>query len=113
MSTDQPNFFDEAERLEKTTKLKDLLEAFKQHFKFEVFRPRLEAVFNKDRKSAKGRKALPELIGPENKNETLFAGGACKSAKTDEKLTELGTTTYVHEIGRRNRLLNDLQKKLN
>ena len=113
MSTYQPSFFDEAESLENQTKLKDLLGAYKQHLGFEIFRPQLELVFNKHRKTATGRKELPELIGPENKNETLFAGRAYKSAKTDEKLTELGITTYVHKIDRRNRPLNDLQKEHN
>ncbi len=40
--------------------------------------------------------ALPELIGPDNKNENLFADSAYKSAKTDAKLAELGITNYVH-----------------
>ena len=57
MSTYQPSFFDEAERLAKLTKLTDPLEAFKQNIEFEIFRPQLEAVFNKDRRSAAGRKA--------------------------------------------------------
>ena len=62
MSTYQPSFFDEAERLAKLTKLKDPLEALKQHIEFEIFRPQLEAVFNKDRKSAAGRKAYDVVL---------------------------------------------------
>ena len=57
--------------------------------------------------------ALPELIGPENKPENLFADSAYKSAQIDEKLAELGITNYVHEKGARNRPLNLLQKELN
>jgi IS5 family transposase len=53
------------------------------------------------------------LIGPDNKNQNLFADSAYKSAKTDGKLAELGITNYVHEKGRRNRPLNDLKKELN
>ncbi|SRR6266567_1104247 len=62
MSTFQPSFFDEAERLAKLTKLKDPLEALKQHIDFEVFRPQLEAVFGKERKSAAGRKAYDVVL---------------------------------------------------
>ena len=285
MNIYQPSFFDEAERLAKLTKLKDPLEALKQHIDFEIFRPQLTAVFSKERKSAAGRKAydvvmmfkvlilqrlynlsdeqaefqindrqsfqrflglhlgsavpdfstvwlfrealtsaevikplfetygailekqgvvtkagtivdasfvevprqrntreenetikqgqtpsgwenqphklsqkdldarwtkknhetfygyknhiradadsaiitdytvtnaavhdsqaLPELIGPQNKDENLFADSAYKSVKTDEKLAELGITNYVHEKGARNRPLNDLQKEFN
>ena len=46
MNIYQPSFFDEADRLAKLSKLKDPLEALKQHVDFEVFRPQLEAVFN-------------------------------------------------------------------
>ena len=285
MSVYQPGFFDEADRLAKLTKLKDPLEALKQHIDFEVFRPQLEVVFNKDKKSAAGRKAydvvlmfkililqrlynlsdeqaefqindrqsfqrflglhlgspvpdfstvwlfrealtvadvikplfdtygailekqgvvtkagtivdasfvevprqrntreenemikqgqtppgwenqphklkqkdldarwtkknhetfygyknhiradadsalitdytvtdaavhdsqaLPELIGPHNKDENLFADSAYKSAKTDEALAELGITNYIHEKGVRNRPLSNLQKEFN
>lgn len=285
MTIYQPGFFDEAERLAKLTKLKDPLEALKQHIDFEIFRPQLAAVFDRDRKSAAGRKAydvvlmfkililqrlynlsdeqaefqindrqsfqrflglqlgsavpdfttvwcfrealtlagvtkplfdtygailekqgvvtkagtiidasfvevprqrntreenemikqgqlppewetqphklsqkdldarwtkknhetfygyknhiradadsaiitdytvtdaavhdsqaLPELIGPENKNEQLFADSAYKSAQTDAQLAHLGITNNVHEKGARNRPLNQLQKELN
>jgi len=58
MNSYQPSFFDEADRLAKLTKLKDPLEALKQHIDFEIFRAQLESVFNKGRKSAGGREAL-------------------------------------------------------
>jgi IS5 family transposase len=285
MNIYQPSFFDEADRLAKLTKLKDPLEALKQHIDFEIFRPQLEAVFNKEKKSAAGRKPydvvlmfkililqrlynlsdeqaefqindrhsfqrflglhlgsavpdfstvwlfrealtvaevikplfdtygailekqgiitkagtivdasfvevprqrntreenqlikqgqtppawenqphklsqkdldarwtkknaetvygyknhiradadsaiitdyqvtdaavhdsqpLPDLIGPQNKDENLFADSAYKSAKTDAQLAELGIKNYIHEKGVRNRPLNNLQKELN
>lgn len=62
MSIYQPSFFDEADRLAKLTKLKDPLEALKLHIDFEIFRPQLEAVFSKDRKSAAGRKAYDVVL---------------------------------------------------
>ena len=57
MNTYQPGFFDEADRLAKLTRLKDPLVELKRHIDFELFRPRLAAVFEKERKSAAGRKA--------------------------------------------------------
>lgn len=57
--------------------------------------------------------ALPELIGPENKGEKLFADSAYKSAQTDATLTALGIANYVHEKGARNRPLNQLQQEFN
>lgn len=62
MNTYQPSFFDEADRLAKLTKLKDPLEALKLHIDFEVFRPQLEAVFNKEKKSAAGRKPYDVVL---------------------------------------------------
>jgi len=50
MNIYQPSFFDEAERLAKLTRLKDPLEALKQHIEFEIFRPQLAAVFNQARR---------------------------------------------------------------
>jgi len=58
----QPSFFDEADRRAKLTKLKDPLESLKQHIDFEIFRPQLEAVFKKDRKSAAGRRAYDVVL---------------------------------------------------
>ena len=62
MNIYQPSFFDEADRLAKLTTLKDPLEALKQHIDFEVFRPQLEAVFIKERKSAAGRKSYDAVL---------------------------------------------------
>jgi IS5 family transposase len=56
---------------------------------------------------------LPDLVGPQNKDENLFADSAYKSAKTDAQLAELGIKNYIHEKGVRNRPLNNLQKELN
>ncbi len=56
---------------------------------------------------------LPALIGPQNKNENLFADSAYKSAKTDAQLAELGLTNYIHEKGARNRSLNTLHQEFN
>ena len=57
MNIYQPSFFDEADRLEKLTRLKDPLVMLKRHIDFEIFRPQLSAVFEKERKSPAGRKA--------------------------------------------------------
>jgi transposase, IS5 family len=62
MNIYQPSFFDEADRLAKLSKLQDPLEALKLHIDFEIFRPQLEAVFSKDRKSAAGRKAYDVVL---------------------------------------------------
>ncbi len=62
MNSYQPSFFDEAERLAKLTRLKDPLEALKRHIDFEIFRPQLAVVFDKDRKSAAGRKAYDVVL---------------------------------------------------
>ena len=39
MTTYQPSFFDEAEKLEKLSKLGDPLVALKEYINFEMFRP--------------------------------------------------------------------------
>lgn len=62
MNIYQPSFFDEAERMAKLTKLHDPLVVLRQHIDFEIFRPQLEAVFNKDKKSAAGRKAYDVVL---------------------------------------------------
>jgi IS5 family transposase len=62
MNTYQPSFFDEADRLAKLSKLKDPLEALKQHIDFEIFRAQLESVFAKERKSAAGRKPYDVVL---------------------------------------------------
>jgi len=56
---------------------------------------------------------LPELIGPQNKGENLFADSAYKSAETDEKLAEWQIKNWIHEKGARNRPLNELQIGMN
>ena len=58
MDSYQPSFFDEAERLETLTKLKDPLVDLKRLVDFEIFRKELAAVFIKERSSAAGRKAF-------------------------------------------------------
>lgn len=56
---------------------------------------------------------LPDLIGPQNKGENLFADSAYKSAETDKKLAEWGVINWIHEKGARNRPLNELQIAMN
>ena len=51
MNTYQPGFFDEAERLDKLSKLGDPLVDLKKHMDFEQFRPMLEDTFSKEKKS--------------------------------------------------------------
>lgn len=58
-------------------------------------------------------KLLPELIGPAQTGENLFADSAYASAATDRTLATLGINNYVHEKGARNRPLNETQKGLN
>jgi len=53
----QSSFFDESARLAILTKLSDSLVDLKRLIDFEIFRPQLDAVFAKPRKSASGRKA--------------------------------------------------------
>ena len=55
MTTYQPSFFDEAEKLEKLSKLGDPLVALKQYINFEMFRPLLEQATARDRKGEAGR----------------------------------------------------------
>lgn len=62
MSIYQPSFFDEAERLAALSQLNDPLVALKQHIDFELFRPRLTAVFEKPKTSAAGRKAYDVVL---------------------------------------------------
>ena len=56
---------------------------------------------------------LPELIGPQNKDENLFADSAYKSAQTDGWLEELEIANYIHEKGVRGRPLSELRQGLN
>ena len=57
MTTYQPSFFDEAEKLEKLSKLGDPLVALKKYLDFEMFRPLLEQASARERKSGAGRPA--------------------------------------------------------
>lgn len=56
---------------------------------------------------------LPELIGPRNQDEKLFADSAYKSAETDARLTELGVKNYIHDKGARHHPLSALRQGLN
>lgn len=55
MNECQPSFFDEAERLDKLSKLGDPLVHLAEYIDFSLFRPKLEQIFAKQRKSAAGR----------------------------------------------------------
>jgi IS5 family transposase len=56
---------------------------------------------------------LPALIGVENRDESLFADSAYKSAETDEKLAQLNINNFIHEKAARNRPLSNMSKELN
>ena len=56
---------------------------------------------------------LPDLIGPQSKDENLFADSAYKSAKTDEKLAAWQIANWIHEKAARSRPLSEAQKALN
>lgn len=56
---------------------------------------------------------LPNLVNEEKLADALFADSAYKSAKTDQKLVDLGIENFVHEKGARNKPLNELHKELN
>ena len=56
---------------------------------------------------------LGDLIGADNKGESLFADSAYKSAATDEWLEELEVTNYIHDKAARNKPLNTLQLEFN
>ena len=57
-SSYQPSFFDESERYIKLDKLSDPLAELSVRVDFEIFRDKLEAVFEKPRRSNAGRKPL-------------------------------------------------------
>jgi IS5 family transposase len=54
-----------------------------------------------------------QLIGEENRGETVFGDSAYQSAACAERLAELGIHNLIHEKGVRNRPLNELQKGIN
>jgi transposase, IS5 family len=56
---------------------------------------------------------LPDLIGVENRDESLFADSAYKSAETDEKLAQMNIKNFIHEKAGRNRPLSNMSKDLN
>ena len=58
MNSYQPSFFDEAERYMKLDKLSDPLVELNEYIDFELFRPRIEKVFEKPKRSNAGRKPL-------------------------------------------------------
>jgi len=58
----QPSFFDEAERYIKLDKLKDPLLELSEYIDFEMFRPKLETVFDRPGKSNAGRKPLDTVF---------------------------------------------------
>ena len=58
MNNYQPSFFDEAERYIKLDKLKDPLAELKNYIDFELFRPSLEEILEKPKRSNAGRKPL-------------------------------------------------------
>ena len=62
MSIYQPSFFDEAERLDALSKLRDPLEQLTRYIDFEQFRPRLEAIFAREEQSASGRRPYDTVL---------------------------------------------------
>lgn len=62
MKSYQPSFFDEAERYIKLDKLKDPLLELGEYIDFEMFRPKLEKVFERSGKSNAGRKPLDPVF---------------------------------------------------
>jgi transposase, IS5 family len=56
---------------------------------------------------------LEELIGADNKGESLFADSAYRSAATEEQLAEQGISSYVHEKASRNKPLTTMQQEFN
>ena len=57
--------------------------------------------------------ALPELVGPKDRGQTLWADSAYKSAATDAKLQRWGLDNQIHEKGARGHGLSDTQKAHN
>jgi len=56
---------------------------------------------------------LGDLIGADNKGESLFADSAYRSAATEEQLAEQGINSYIHEKAGRNKPLTTLQLEFN
>ena len=62
MKSYQPSFFDEAERHNKLDQLNDPLVELGEYIDFEIFRPKLDKIFEKPRLSNAGRKALDVVL---------------------------------------------------
>ena len=57
--------------------------------------------------------ALPELIGPQERGQSLWADSAYKSVATDVQLKRWGVDSQIHEKGTRGADLSDAQKAPN
>jgi IS5 family transposase len=62
MSIFQPSFFDESERFEVLSRLKDPLVELDRYIDFEFFRDRLSRVFTREKQSAAGRKPYDVVL---------------------------------------------------
>ena len=62
MNSYQPSFFDEADRFEALNRLQDPLVELKRYIDFELFRPQLSAVFEREKLSAAGRKPYDVVL---------------------------------------------------
>lgn len=123
MNTHQPSFFDEAARMAKLTqyglgpkdgdarwtkKKQETFYGYKNHIRTDA-----DSVITSDCRvtttAVHGSPPVPELIGPQNKVDNLFADSAYQGAKTAERLEQLGITNYIHEKV----AVNVLQKESN
>ena len=57
--------------------------------------------------------ALPELVGPQDQGQSLWADSAYKSAATDAQLQRWGVDNQIHEKGTRGADLSEAQKTHN
>ncbi len=62
MSSYQPSFFDESERYLQLDKLSDPLAELNEYIDFEIFRDRLERIFEKPKRSNAGRKPMDVVM---------------------------------------------------
>ena len=62
MTTHQPSFFDESDRLAKFSKLRDPLVDLERYINFEMSRERLEAAVSKPKVSPAGRKPYDVVL---------------------------------------------------
>lgn len=56
---------------------------------------------------------LGDLIGADNKGESLFADSAYRSAATEEQLAEQSINSFIHEKASRNKPLDTMQQEFN